>query len=218
MKALHSPRDSAFSRAERELDRISNELGIANSTAAFPSPGQAERHPIGTTPDHPVEVREVGRPTGRLDQLGGIVEPATTALLAVVFTFFVLLQREDLRNRLIRLSGDRNLSRMTQAMSDASRRISLQVAVNIVFGAIVCVALYLIGLPHAVLFAALATLCRFVPRSRSRACVRDEEQVPFPLIKNLSVEGSGEDASCDQPIRHPRAADNVQPTWTRFSN
>ena len=56
---------------------------------------------------------------------------------------------------------------MTQAMSDASRRISryflLQVAVNIVFGAIVCVALYLIGLPHAVLFAALATLCRFVP-------------------------------------------------------
>ncbi len=167
MQALHSPSDSAFSRAERELDAISNELGIANSTAAIPAPGQAGRHPIGTTPDHPVEVREVGRPTGRLDQLGGIVEPATTALLAVVFTFFVLLQREDLRNRLIRLSGDRNLSRMTQAMSDASRRISryflLQVAVNIVFGAIVCVALYLIGLPHAVLFAALATLCRFVP-------------------------------------------------------
>ncbi|MGA7244901.1 MAG: AI-2E family transporter [Terracidiphilus sp.] len=99
--------------------------------------------------------------------MGGIVEPATTALLAVVFTFFVLLQREDLRNRLIRLSGDRNLSRMTQAMSDASRRISryflLQVAVNIIYGGIVCVALYLIGLPHAVLFAALAILCRFVP-------------------------------------------------------
>ena len=95
----------------------------------------------------------------------------TTALLAVVFTFFVLLQREDLRNRLIRLSGDRNLSRMTQAMSDASRRISryflLQVAVNIVFGAIVCVALYLIGLPHAVLFAALAYSLPLCPVRRS---------------------------------------------------
>lgn len=167
MQTLHSPSDSAFSRAQRELEAISNELGIANSTAAVSSPGQADAKPIGTTPDHPVQVREVGRPTGRLDQLGGIVEPLTTALLAVVFTFFVLLQREDLRNRLIRVSGDRNLSLMTQAMSDASRRISryflLQVAVNVACGAIVGVALYLIGLPHPVLFAALATICRFVP-------------------------------------------------------
>jgi hypothetical protein len=56
---------------------------------------------------------------------------------------------------------------MTQAMSDASRRISryflLQVAVNVTYGTLVCVALYLIGLPHALLFAALATICRFVP-------------------------------------------------------
>ena len=147
--------------------RSANELGIANSTGAIPPPGQTDASPIGTTPEHPVQVREVGRPTGRLDQLGGVIEPATTALLAVVFTFFVLLQREDLRNRLIHLSGDRNLSLLTQAMSDASRRISryflLQVAVNVVYGAIVCAALYFIGLPHAILFAALAILCRFVP-------------------------------------------------------
>ncbi|HMG84110.1 MAG TPA: AI-2E family transporter [Terracidiphilus sp.] len=167
MQTLHSPSNSAYSRAQREIQQISEELGIANSTGAIPPPGQADANPIGTTPEHPVQVRVVGRPTGRLDQLGGIIEPATTALLAVVFTFFVLLQREDLRNRLIHLSGNRNLSRMTQAMSDASRRISryflLQVAVNIVYGAIVCAALYFIGLPHAILFAALALICRFVP-------------------------------------------------------
>ena len=56
---------------------------------------------------------------------------------------------------------------MTQAMGDASRRITryfaLQVAVNLIYGALVCAALYLIGLPHAVLFGALAMLCRFVP-------------------------------------------------------
>ena len=167
MRTLHSPSNSAYSRAQREIQDITEEFGIANSTGALPPPGQRDANPIGTTPDHPVQVREVGRPTGRLDQLGGVVEPLTTALLAVVFTFFVLLQREDLRNRLIHLSGNRNLSRMTQAMSDASRRVSryflLQVAVNVVYGAIVCLALYLIGLPHAVLFAGLALICRFVP-------------------------------------------------------
>ena len=166
MQALHSPSNSAYSRAEREIENISDELGVANSTT-LPTHGLSDGKPIGTTPDHPVQVREVGRPTGRLDQLGGIVEPLTTALLAVVFTFFVLLQREDLRNRVIRLSGDRNLSLLTQAMSDASRRISryflLQITVNIVFGTIIGVALYLIGLPHFMLFAALASICRFVP-------------------------------------------------------
>jgi predicted PurR-regulated permease PerM len=167
MAALHSPSNSAYRRAEREVQYISEELGIANSTGAISVPGEADSKSIGTTPDRPMQVREVGHPTGRLDQLGGIVEPITTALLAVVFTFFVLLQREDLRNRLIRLSGDGNLSLMTQAMNDAGRRISryfiLQVAVNVAYGALVCVALYFIGLPHSFLFASLAILCRFVP-------------------------------------------------------
>lgn len=168
MRTLHSPNNSAFGRAGREVQQIGEEIGIANSTAT-PTihPGDAQQQPIGSTADHPIHVREVGRPTGRLDQLGGILEPITTALLAVVFTFFVLLQREDLRNRLIRLSGDRNLSLMTQAMSDASRRISryfqLQVSVNLTFGCLIAVALYFVGLPHAVLFGALATLLRFVP-------------------------------------------------------
>jgi predicted PurR-regulated permease PerM len=167
MQALHSPSNSAYSRAQREIEEISNELGIANSTGAITPSSDSASKPLGTTPEHPVQVRVVGRPTGRLDELGGVVEPLTTALLSVIFTFFVLLQREDLRNRLIHLSGDRNLSRMTQAMNDASRRISryflLQVAVNVVYGSLVCVALYFISLPHWFLFGALAFLCRFVP-------------------------------------------------------
>ena len=169
MQALHTPGNSAFARAERELQELGDELGIANTsaTSVVHPPSQAQQEPIGTTPEHPMHVREVGRPTGRLDQLGGIVEPLATALLSVVFTFFVLLQREDLRNRLIRLSGDRNLSMMTQAMGDASRRISryfqLQLTVNLTFGSLVAAALYFIGLPHPVLFGALAALFRFVP-------------------------------------------------------
>ena len=109
----------------------------------------------------------MARPTGRLDQLGGIVEPLTTSFLCVVFTFFVLLQREDLRNRFIHLSGDHNLSVMTQAMKDASARISryfsLQLLVNVTYGSLVFAALYFIGLPHALLFGAMGALLRFVP-------------------------------------------------------
>jgi predicted PurR-regulated permease PerM len=169
LNALHRPGNSAIGRAQREIEKISDELGIVNATAtaALQPPHKAAEKPIGTTPEHPLQVREVGRPTGRLDQLGGIVEPLATAFLAVVFTFFVLLQREDLRNRIIRLSGDRNLTLMTQAMRDASRRISryflLQLSVNFVFGTLIATALYFIGLPHPLLFGALAALCRFVP-------------------------------------------------------
>src|SRR6185503_14351770 len=169
LDALHRPSNSALGHLQRELEKISDELGIVNATAtaALQAPSKAAQKPIGTSPEHPLQVREVGRPTGRLDQLGGIIEPLATAFLAVVFTFFVLLQREDLRNRLIRLSGDRNLTLMTQAMRDASRRISryflLQLTVNLTFGTIIATALYFIGLPHPVLFGALAALCRFVP-------------------------------------------------------
>ena len=169
MQAIHSPSNSAFSRARREVERLSEELGLANSTAVLPArtSENGQNKPLGASPDHPVQVREVARPTGRLDQLGGIVEPLTTAGLCIVFTFFVLLQREDLRNRLIHLSGDHNLSVMTQAMNDASSRISryfsLQLLVNLIYGCLVAVALSLIGLPHAVLFGSLAGLFRFVP-------------------------------------------------------
>jgi len=167
--AIHAPSNSAFSRAEREIERLSDQIGIANSTtvptAAIKTPDRQK--PLGASADHPIQVKEVSHSTGRLDQLGGVLEPLTTALLSVVFTFFVLLQREDLRNRLIRLSGDRNLTLITQAMDDASWRVSryfrLQLLVNTIYGCIIFLVLYSIGLPHPLLFAVMASVMRFVP-------------------------------------------------------
>lgn len=168
MAAIHSPGNSAYSRAERELEQLSDQLGLANSSPPhLPAKGHPDQKPLGTSPEHPVQVREVARPSARLDQLGGVLEPMTTALLSVVFTFFVLLQREDLRNRLIRLSGDHNVSVITEAMRDASARISryfsLQLLVNTIYGSIIFLALHLIGLPHALLFGTLAGMLRFAP-------------------------------------------------------
>ncbi len=162
LEAIHSPSNSAFARAQREVERLSEELGLANSSMVIHTkPGSNE------PPEQPVPVREVARPTGRLDQLGGILEPLTTAFLCVVFTFFMLLQREDLRNRLIHLSGDHNLTIMTHAMKDAGNRISryflLQLLVNLTYGTLVFAALYSIGLPHAALFGSMAGLLRFFP-------------------------------------------------------
>jgi predicted PurR-regulated permease PerM len=169
MAAIHTPSDSAYARAQKEVETLGEQLGLANAaTAADQRPdGKAPRKPLGSTPEHPIQVREVSRSPGRLDQLGGVLQPLTTAFLSVVFTFFMVLQREDLRNRVIRLTGDRNLTVMTQAMDDASRRLnryfSLQLSVNLIYGSIVATALYFIGLPHPLLFGALAMLCRFVP-------------------------------------------------------
>lgn len=168
LAAIKSPNNSAFSRARREVEALSDKLDLANS---FPeniaSKSANPSKPLGSSPERPVQVREVSRTPGRLESLSGALEPLVIALLSVVFTFFVLLEREDLRNRLIRLSGDRNLSLVTQAMDDASSRVSryfrLLLSVNLVYGAIIFAALWLLGLPHALLFGALAGLFRFVP-------------------------------------------------------
>jgi len=158
------PGDTAFTRAKTEVERLSNRLeqiasGTDNRTEASGN--------MVSLPQQPMPVREVARPTGRLDQVGGILDPLVTAFLTTVFTFFVLLRREDLRNRLIGLTGRGHLNVTTLAMMDAAARISryfqLQLTVNTSYGAIVLLALYFIGVPHFILFGLLASLLRFIP-------------------------------------------------------
>jgi predicted PurR-regulated permease PerM len=168
MAAIHTPSNSVYSRAEIEIEHLSDELGLANASPPhLNAGGDPELKPLGTSPEHPVQVKEVARPPARLDQLGGVLEPLTIALLGIVFTFFVLLRREDLRNRVIYLTGERNVTTITQAMSDASARISryflLQLLVNALYGSIIVGILYAIGLPHPLLFGALALMLRFAP-------------------------------------------------------
>jgi predicted PurR-regulated permease PerM len=71
MAAIHSPSDSAFSRAQREVEKLSEQLGIANTNMApesHPADGKDGKKPLGSTAQHPVQVREVSRNSGRLDQ------------------------------------------------------------------------------------------------------------------------------------------------------
>ena len=87
--------------------------------------------------------------------------------LAIVLVIFMLIQREDLRNRLIRLVGYGRLTTTTRALEEASQRISryllMQSIINVSFGVTVAVALWLIGLPYALLWGFLAAMLRFIP-------------------------------------------------------
>ncbi len=96
-----------------------------------------------------------------------LLGPLATAGVVLVFTVFILLSSEDLRDRLVRLVGRRDLHRTILAMNDAARRLSryflFQLALNTSFGGLIGVSLWLAGLPNPVLWGILAALMRFVP-------------------------------------------------------
>jgi hypothetical protein len=87
--------------------------------------------------------------------------------MVVIFTIFMLLKREDLRNRLLRLAGLGQLNVMTQALDDASGRVSryllMQFLVNASFGTLFGLGLYRIGVPNALLWGVVAGILRLVP-------------------------------------------------------
>ena len=117
----------------------------------------------------PVEVHEPAPGPFAIAQTiaGTAFSPLETIFIVIVFVVFILLQREDLRNRFIRLAGSRDLQRTTMAMNDAAGRLSrfflVQTLVNSCFGIIIAVGLYLIGLPSPILWGIAAFLLRFVP-------------------------------------------------------
>jgi len=99
--------------------------------------------------------------------VGPLVGPLVTAGIVIVFVIFMLLKREDLRDRLIRLAGARDLPRTTQALDDAAQRVGhyllMQLVVNVTYGIPIGMGLWLIGVPNPILWGMLAIVLRFVP-------------------------------------------------------
>lgn len=98
---------------------------------------------------------------------GPVLSPIATAGIVVLFAIIVLVYREDLRDRVIRLAGSRDLHRTTVALNDAAKRLSrlflAQVALNGTMGLAIGLALWALGLPSPALWGILAGLMRFVP-------------------------------------------------------
>jgi predicted PurR-regulated permease PerM len=155
-------------RASGMLKDLSKELDKPKDAAPALGAGTNSKATAPLTPV-PVEVRQPD--PGALESLQSLISPllhplATTGII-IIFVIFILLQREDLRNRLIRLAGSHDLQRTTAALDDAAARLSrlflIQLLLNGTFGITIGVGLWLIGVPSAILWGILAAVLRFVP-------------------------------------------------------
>jgi len=99
--------------------------------------------------------------------LGPIVGPLGTAGLVLAMVIFMLLERRDLRDRLIGLFGHGQLTVTTKAFDEAGTRVSrqllMQSLVNLVYGIAAGLGLYLLGVPYPLVWAALGAALRFIP-------------------------------------------------------
>ena len=176
-------------QASTVLKELKTELQHQDA-AGRPADNGLTRQPSDKPVPIPVEVRQPD--PGALSTLGAIIQPLisplTTTGIVVIFVVFILLQREDLRNRLVRLAGSADIQRTTAALDDAGKRLSklflTQIAFNAVFGLAIGIGLELIGVPSAPLWGLIAMIMRFVPYIGALI------SAVFPLILAAAV-GSG---------------------------
>ena len=156
-------------RASDMLKDLSKELDKPKDAPSVPKIGTIAAGSNASAPPVPVEVRQPD--PGALESLRTLISPlihplATTGII-IIFVIFILIQREDLRNRFIRLAGSSDLQRTTAALDDAASRLSrlflTQLILNGGFGVVIGAGLYLIGIPSAILWGILAAALRFVP-------------------------------------------------------
>jgi predicted PurR-regulated permease PerM len=182
IESLHVPHGSGLKDASNTLAELSNELSAASQSAID------KRNPK-TSAGRPVAVQMAQPPTNVPQYLRAMVGPLTgvfeTSAMVIVFTLFMLIRREDLRNRVIWLAGQGQLTVVTQALDDGSRRLSryllLQFMMNAIYGLVFGSGLYWIGVPHPLLWGVLGGLLRFVPY------VGTLIGAAFPMVLALAV-------------------------------
>jgi predicted PurR-regulated permease PerM len=189
LDSLHTPIGGAAGKAINSLEEMTEELSShANATIAPPAVPEAVVPTVrrrrfqqpapeaalpnkNATPQQPTPVQVVEPPVsvGRYLQeiFSPILRPLAACGIVMVFTVYMLMNREDLRNRLLLLAGMGRLSLMTQALRDAAERISTylvwQFVTNVLFGLLFGIGLSLIGVPDATLWGALAAILRYIP-------------------------------------------------------
>ena len=161
--------------ATAKLGALTKQFGGAHKPpASAPIAGRAST--LAVTPGtianrRPVPVQVVEGATSPLTiartVLAPILSPLETTILVLIVAIFVLMQKEDLRDRFIRLFGSNDLHRTTRAMDDAGQRLSKyflsQLAVNTSFGIVIGLGLWAIGVPSPAMWGLMAGLLRFVP-------------------------------------------------------
>jgi predicted PurR-regulated permease PerM len=153
-------------RASEVLKELGKELDKPQRNAA-PTIGLGP----DSVPSKPIPVELKQPDPGALQTLVALItpliHPLTTTGIVIIFVIFILMQSQDLRNRMIRLAGASDLQRTTAALDDAGQRLSrlflTQLALNAGFGLVIGAGLWGIGVPSAPLWGMLAMILRFVP-------------------------------------------------------
>jgi len=172
MRSLKSPGGGSFEKFSQTVEELKQDLPGADAptitqvpgkpetaVAVPPNPAPAPVQVVQSSKANPLELMQV--------IIAPVLGPLGTAALVLLLVIFMLLQREDLRSRVIRLIGQGRISATTRAMDDAGDRVSryllMQLIVNVSYGVPVAIGLYFIGVPNAILWGAFATVLRFIP-------------------------------------------------------
>src|SRR3954452_13903192 len=170
---VHNLRDAVGSagllkNASSMLKNLDKELSTKEDKGA-PPPREALSQERGRTAPIPVEVHQPDPVAAEacVAMLTPLAAPFTTTGIVVIFLAFFLFQREDLRDRFIRLAGSGDLERTTAALDDAGHRLgrlfATQLVLNAIFGVVIGLGHAVIGVPSAPLWGLLATILRFIP-------------------------------------------------------
>ncbi len=189
IQAMRAPSKNALGRAANSVKELGKELAAVEAPTTLPTRNEAGRRVQQKQASRPLPVEIVQEPANELEYLRDLTKPFWTPLgmfgIVLIFTVFLLIAQDDLRDRLLRLAGLDQLNVMTQALEDATRRVSrylmLLLLVNSCFGVLCAGGLYLIGVPYAILWGALAGILRIVPYAGSLVAAG------LPLILSLAV-------------------------------
>lgn len=159
LRALHSMPQGELGKAAKAIEEIQKETDGKDEAARRPAKAPARK----ATP-----AAEPATPFSLVKDLGLSILTVVGMTLAVfVMTCLMLLRRDDLRDRVMRLIGSSQVRITTQAMEDAADRVTryllMQLVVNTCYGIPLGIALFVIGIPNALLFGLLATVLRFIP-------------------------------------------------------
>jgi predicted PurR-regulated permease PerM len=177
MASVHSPAEQSLEKAFTAIDDISGDLATTAGNDAQQTPTQVQ----------PVRVVDPSRTQlqSTTELLMRFLRPIGTFGVVIVFTIYLLMKREELRYRILLLAGMGRIRIMTQALQDAATRISqyliFQSAVNAAYGIFFGFGLFLIGVPNATLWGALAAILRIVPY------VGTATSLVLPLIVSVAI-------------------------------
>jgi predicted PurR-regulated permease PerM len=170
LESFRAHQQGALGRAAESINVLEKEIATPERTSV--TPAQDQPHRTVTQPAKPpTEVQVVPQPKPTFQYVYDFLRPALhvvgTVGIIIIFSIFMLINREDLRNRVLRLVGVGQLNVMTQAFDDATQRISkylrMQFLVNSGFAALISLGLFFVGLPSPILWGVVAGIFRLVP-------------------------------------------------------